>query len=108
MALYLIFGNNFYREIYLIGTIPFIIQNYKLNFFKSLVFLYIFKYTYLIIFFPYYYNADLYTDNFSQILIGIKSLLDFIFITALISILFHITIVYKNNFLILDKINEYK
>ena len=108
VALYLIFGNNFYREIYLIGTIPFIIQNYKLNFFKSLVFLYIFKYTYLIIFFPYYYNADLYTDNFSQILIGIKSLLDFIFITALISILFHITIVYKNNFLILDKINEYK
>ena len=32
VALYLIFGNNFYREIYLIGTIPFIIQNYKLNF----------------------------------------------------------------------------
>ena len=108
VALYLIFGNNFYREIYLIGTIPFIIYNYNINFFKSLLFLYIFKYIFLIIFFPHYYNADLNIDKISQILIGIKSSLDFIFITGLISILFHIINFYKDNILISKNTNEYK
>ena len=105
IALYLIFGNNFYREIYLIGTIPFILNNCNFNFFKVVLSLFIIKYIFLMIFFPYYYNADLNIDFFAQILIGLKSLLDFIFISSLISTLMLIIFFYKNNFLIL-KINE--
>lgn len=97
VSLYLLFGNNFYREIYLIGTIPFILNNYKINFFRYILNLFIIKYIFLMIFFPYYYNANLNQDLIAQMLIGIKSLIDFIFIVTLISSLLLMIKVYYNN-----------
>lgn len=97
VSLYLLFGNNFYREIYLIGTIPFILNNYKINFFRYILNLFIIKYIFLMIFFPYYYNANLNQDLMAQMLIGIKSLIDFIFIVTLISSLLLMIKVYYNN-----------
>ena len=49
------------------------------------------------IFFPYYYNANLNQDLMAQMLIGIKSLIDFIFIVTLISSLLLMIKVYYNN-----------
>ena len=97
VSLYLLFGNNFYREIYLIGTIPFLLNNYKINFFRHILNLFIIKYIFLMIFFPYYYNANLNQDFMAQMLIGIKSLIDFIFIATLISSLLFMIKVYYNN-----------
>ena len=88
VSLYFIFGNNFYREIYLIGIIPFILNNYDIKFFRYILYLYVFKYLYLLIFFPYYYNADLNVNFTAQIFIGLKTSLDFLFICTIISTLF--------------------
>ena len=88
VSLYLIFGNNFYREIYLIGIIPFILNNYDIKFFRYILFLFVFKYLYLLVFFPYYYNADLNLNFAAQVFIGLKTSLDFLFICTIISALF--------------------
>ena len=106
ISLYLIFNNNFYREIYLIGTIPFILNNYKINFYKYVLYLFIIKYLFLLIFFPYYYNSNLNENMLAQLLIGTKSLLDFIFISTLIASLFLITKIYFKNFNILFGRND--
>ena len=100
ISLYLIFGNNFYREIYLIGTIPFLLSNFSFAFFKYIVFLFIIKYLFLMFFFPYYYNADLNTDILAQLMIGIKSIMDFILISALISCNILISKIYFKNFFV--------
>ena len=94
ISLYLIFGNNFYREIYLIGTIPFLLKNIEIKFFKNLLYFIIFKYNYLFIFFPYYYNANLDSNLLAQILVGLKSSLDFILICFLSSVMFLFTKLY--------------
>ena len=96
ITLYLIFGNNFYREIYLIGIIPFILSNYEIKVFRYILFLFVLKYLYLLVFFPYYYNADLNINKTAQMLIGLKSCLDFIFICMLISVLFVFVKIYFN------------
>ena len=98
ISLYLIFGNNFYREIYLIGTIPFILNNHKFHFFRYMLYLFIIKYLFLIFFFPYYYNANLDENILAQLLIGTKALLDFIFISTLITSLFLTIKIYLKNF----------
>ena len=100
ISLYLIFGNNFYREIYLIGTIPFLLSNFRFAFFKYIVFLFIIKYLFLMFFFPYYYNADLNTDILAQLMICIKSIMDFILISALISCNILISKIYFKNFFV--------
>jgi hypothetical protein len=94
ISLYLIFGNNFYREIYLIGTIPFLLKNIEIKFFKNLLYFIIFKYNYLFIFFPYYYNANLDSNLLAQILVALKSSLDFILICFLSSVMFLFTKLY--------------
>ncbi len=90
VILYLLFSNNFYREVYLIGIIPMLfkfVSIYKSNFARFLFRIYIFKNIYLLIFFPYYFNADLVQNYIAQTLIGIKSILDFCIISMIISIL---------------------
>ena len=87
IVLYLIFGNNFYREIYLIGIVPFLLKNFNIKFFRFVLYLFIFKYIYLLIFFPFYYNLNLKTNILSQLMVGFKSTLDFCFIIILSSIL---------------------
>jgi hypothetical protein len=90
VILYLLFSNNFYREVYLIGIIPMLyklVLTYKSNFARFLFGIYIFKNIYLLIFFPYYYNADLDRNYIAQTLIGIKSILDFCIISMIISLL---------------------
>jgi hypothetical protein len=94
ISLYLIFGNNFYREIYLIGTIPFLLKNIEIKFFRNILYFIIFKYSYLFIFFPYYYNANLESNLLAQILVGLKSSLDFILICFLSSVMFLFTKLY--------------
>ena len=58
------------------------------------------------IFFPYYYNANLSEDFIAQMLIGIKSSIDFIFIATLISSLLFMIKVYYNNVIKLFTKNE--
>ena len=99
ISLYLIFGNNFYREIYLIGTIPFLLNNIEIKFFRNLLYFLILKYTYLLIFFPYYYNADLDINVLAQILVGLKSCLDFILICILSSVVFLFVKLYFVNYI---------
>ena len=106
-SLYLIFGNNFYREIYLIGIIPFILNNIETNIFRYILYIFISKNIYLLIFFPYYYNADLNINTIAQILISLKSLIDYFFISILISVLFSFIKIYINKYLKYIKKNEY-
>lgn len=106
-SLYLIFGNNFYREIYLIGIIPFLLNNIETNIFRYILYIFISKYIYLLIFFPYYYNADLNINTIAQILIGLKSFIDYFFISILISVLFLFIKIYINKHLKYIKKNEY-
>jgi len=106
-SLYLIFGNNFYREIYLIGIIPFLLNNIETNIFRYILYIFISKYIYLLIFFPYYYNADLNVNTIAQILITLKSFIDYFFISILISVLFLFIKIYINKYLKLIKKNEY-
>lgn len=107
VSLYLIFGNNFYREIYLIGIIPFILNNFDVKFFRYILFLFIFKYLYLLVFFPYYYNADLNVNFAAQIFIGLKTSLDFLFICTTISALFLFTKIYLIKYINYFKKNEF-
>ncbi len=97
VSLYLLFGNNFYREIYLIGIIPFILSNSEIKFFKNLLYFYIFKYLYLLVVFPYYYNSDLKENITAQIFVSLKSFFDLILIIFLISILFTFFKIYIDN-----------
>ena len=99
VSIYLLFGNNFYREIFLIGVIPYLMNNYKIVFFKVALYIFIFKYVYLLIFFPYFYNADLNINIYAQMLIGIKSTIDYVFISILISILLIFLKYYFNYYL---------
>ena len=105
ISLYLIFGNNFYREVYLIGTIPFLLTNFRFIFFKYIVILFIIKYLFLMLFFPYYYNADLNADVLAKLMIGVKSIMDFVFISALISCNILIGKIYLKNFFLSLNIN---
>ena len=107
VSLYLIFGNNFYREIYLIGIIPFILNNYDVKFFRYILFLFVIKYLYLLVFFPYYYNANLNVNIVAQILIGFKSSLDFLFICTMISSLFLFIKIYLIKYINYFKKNEF-
>ena len=107
ISLYLIFGNNFYREIYLIGIIPFILKNTGINILRYILYLFIFKYIYLLIFFPYYYNADLNINKTAQVLIGLKSLIDYFLISILNSVLFIFINIYFKKYLNYFKKNEY-
>ena len=88
VSLYLLFGNNFYREIYLIGIVPFLLKNSNVKFFKNLLFFYLFKYLYLLIVFPYYYNSNLKENILAQFFVSFKSVFDLFLISILISILF--------------------
>ncbi len=107
ILLYLFFGNNFYREIYLIGSVPFILNNIKIKFFRYLLYFFILKYIYLLIVFPYYYNADLSTDMLAQIFVGLKSSLDYIFICILTSVMFLFIKIYFANYINYFKKNEF-
>ncbi len=98
ISLYLIFGNNFYREIYLIGVMPYLINKSKIKFFTYFIYIYLFKLLYLLIFFPYYYKSNLGHDKTAQILIGLKSSIDYMFIALLLSILLLIFKTYYNIF----------
>ncbi len=101
------FGNNFYREIYLIGSVPFLLNNIEIKFFRNLLYFFILKYIYLLIVFPYYYNADLNTNMLAQIFVGLKSSLDFMFICILTSILFLFVKIYFVNYINYFKKNEF-
>ncbi len=106
ISLYLIFGNNFYREIFLIGIIPFVLNNYEIKIFQYIVMLFILKYLYLLVFFPYYYNADLDVNNIAKVLIGLKSSLDFLFVCILFSVLFLFIKIYFINYINYFKKND--
>ena len=68
--------------------------------------LFVIKYLYLLVFFPYYYNADLDVNNIAKILIGLKSSLDFLFICILFSALFLFIKIYFINYINYFKKND--
>ena len=57
------------------------------------------------LFFPYYYNADLNADVLAKLMIGVKSIMDFVFISALISCNILIGKIYLKNFFLSLNIN---
>ena len=88
--LYILFSNNYYREVYLIGTLPFLISlnKTKLILPKIIYILYYIKQIFLIIFLPFYINLDIKSNIVAKILVVSKASIDFIYITLMLSLIF--------------------
>lgn len=88
--LYILFSNNYYREVYLIGTLPFLISlnKKKLILPKIIYILYYIKQIFLIIFLPFYINLDIKSNIVAKILVVSKASIDFIYITLMLSLIF--------------------
>jgi len=98
--LYILFSNNYYREVYLIGTLPFLIllNKKKLILSKIIYTLYYVKQLYLIIFLPYYINLDIKSNIIAKILVASKAYIDFIYMSLMLSLIFvTINFLYKFN-----------
>jgi hypothetical protein len=85
IILYLFFNNNYFREVFFIGVVPYllIVQNEKCVFSKVCLSLILFKYLFMIFFWPKVLFSDINNDIFSQLILGIKILLDYIIIIFL-------------------------
>lgn len=94
--LYILFSNNYYREVYLIGTLPFLISlnKKKLILSKIIYILFYIKQIFLIVFLPIYIGLDIKLNLFAKVLVTAKATIDFIYITLLLSL-----IIFTLNFL---------
>ena len=101
IVLYLFFNNNYFREVFFIGVIPYllIIKNNKCLFSNLCLSLIILKYLFMILFWPIVLFENINTDLFAQILLGIKIIFDYIIIMFLISYILKLNIIiFKKNF----------
>lgn len=101
IVLYLFFNNNYFREVFFIGVIPYllIIKNNKCLYSNLCLSLIILKYLFMILFWPIVLFEDINTDLFAQILLGIKIIFDYIIIMFLISYILKLNIIiFKKNF----------
>lgn len=95
---FVIFSNYFYREVFLIMTIPYLLNFFKLyknSMSKNILYLIIFRYLFLYIYAYFNVNDGIYyidnVRNFSDyflIIISIKGFLDFILLSLISSLLF--------------------
>ena len=96
IVLYLFFNNNYFREVFFIGVIPYllIVNNEKCLFSKICLSLILFKYFFMILFWPKVIFANINVDLFAQSILGIKIFLDYIIILVLISYILKLNIIF--------------
>lgn len=90
LVLYLLFSNNFYREVYLIFSLPFIYDLYlKKNFFiKMIFFLLIFKYVFMILYTPFFISEKLNENFMYQFFVTLKILMDYLLMSFMCPIFY--------------------
>jgi len=101
IALYLFFDNNYFREVFFIGVVPYllIVNNQKCLFSKICLSLILFKYFFMILFWPKVMFSDINIDYIAQIILGAKIFLDYFIILLLITYILKINlIVFKKTF----------
>ena len=101
LILYLFFNNNYFREVFFIGIVPYllIVSNEKCVFSKICLSLILFKYFFMIVFWPKVLFSDINNDLFPQLILGTKILLDYIIIIFLIPYVLKLNIVlFKKTF----------
>jgi len=101
LILYLFFNNNYFREVFFIGVVPYllIIKNEKCVFSKICLSLILFKYFFMILFWPKVMFGDINVDLFAQLILGIKILLDYIITMLLIPYVLKLNIIlFKKTF----------
>ena len=101
IILYLFFNNNYFREIFFIGVIPYllIISNEKCLFSKFCLYLILFKYIFMLVFWPKVLFGDINIDLFAQLILGTKILLDYIIIIVLVPFIVKLNLIlFKKTF----------
>ena len=101
IVLYLFFDNNYFREVFFIGVVPYllIINNEKCLFSKICLSLILFKYFFMILFWPKVMFSDINVDLIAQLILGIKILLDYFIIMLLIPYVLKLNIIlFKKTF----------
>ena len=101
IVLYLFFNNNYFREVFFIGIVPYllIVNNEKCLFSKICLSLILFKYFFMILFWPKVMFSDINVDLFAQLFLGIKILLDYFIIMLLIPYVLKLNIIlFKKTF----------
>ena len=101
IVLYLFFNNNYFREVFFIGVVPYllIVNNEKCLFSKICLSLIILKYFFMILFWPKVMFGDINVDLFAQLILGIKIFLDYIIILVLVTYMLKLNIsVFKKTF----------
>ncbi len=101
IILYLFFNNNYFREIFFIGVIPYllIISNEKCLFSKFCLYLILFKYFFMLVFWPKVLFSDINIDLFAQLILGTKILLDYIIIIVLVPFIVKLNLIlFKKTF----------
>ena len=101
LILYFFFNNNYFREVFFIGVIPYLLisSNKECLLSKICYLLIIFKYILMILFWPKVMFADLDIDLFAQMILGFKIVLDYITIGLLTAYMLRLNIlVFKRTF----------
>ncbi len=95
IVLYLFFNNNYFREVFFIGVVPYllIVSKEKCLFSKICLYLILFKYSFMLIFWPIVIFGDLNVDLFAQSILGFKIFLDYIIILILIPYILKLDII---------------
>jgi hypothetical protein len=101
IVLYLSFNNNYFREVFFIGVVPYLLiaDNEKCLFSRICLSLIVLKYFFMILFWPKVIFADINVDLFAQLVLGVKIFLDYIIIMALVTYMLKLNIsVFKKTF----------
>ena len=101
IVLYFFFNNNYFREVFFIGVVPYLLiaDNEKCLFSRICLSLIVLKYFFMILFWPKVIFADINVDLFAQLVLGVKIFLDYIIIMALVTYMLKLNIsVFKKTF----------
>jgi hypothetical protein len=100
VILYLLFNNNYYREVFFIGLIPLLLNSKKsLKFLKLILSIIIIKYVFMIIMWPFLPLSNQDLNYFSKFILGLKIFTDYCIILLLSTLVARLNIlVFKNNF----------
>lgn len=104
MILYILFSNNYYREVYIIAIIPYLYRlayDEKILFPKVIIYFILAKYLLMLVFGPYYIFSDLDSGGLLyKLCIATKILMDFILMSMILSTIIAIlTQILKNIYL---------
>ena len=102
VILYLLFNNNYYREVFFIGLIPLLLSSYEsLEFLKLILSIIIIKYSFMIIMWPFLQLSNQDLNYFSKFILGLKFFSDYCIILLLSTLVVRLNILFfKKNFYI--------